>query len=537
VGLKIAIVVSANRRRLLKANLPSLTMQSLPFDRIIVVDNGSRDGTFSFCSGLPGVEVLKLKQNVGFAYGNNIGLMTALADTSVGQISLINNDVRLEANWHAEATAALESNPRCGSVSSCLLKADTPNVVDTAGIIWPTPSRPENYLSGERLPTISSEPRAVFGACAGAALYRRSFFETVGLFDSSLFAYQEDVDLALRGQAAGWRCLFAPGAIGWHLGFGSNRPFPLGGTYADFFNSRNRLAVLIQSLPGEHWQKHWLTILAGEFRSAVRSIREGRGPAVIAGLTQSLVWVPGRIRRRRKQLRIRHLIPNLSMKRVDDTAWSGVAVGMIVKNAVQTLPAAIATIPSKAEFLVADGGSRDGSQLLAKAAGAITVYQDPAALVESGDNFDIARNQLTNAATKEWILFLDSDERLTSKVRAEIAALVSSMPSISVYSIPRINLFWGRPVRLLGQDRQVRLFRRGSCRWVGEALHQPPVAQGSTGRLTSPLLHYNVIGWGDLLGRFKRYLPVEFKTRRGPFGLFPTMILPWRFFCFYAFHQ
>lgn len=537
MGSKVAIVVSADRRQLLEANLPSLTAQSLKFDRIIVVDNGSGDDSAAFCNRLSGIEVLRLEQNLGFAGGVNQGLMLALADPSVDQVALINNDVRLHVDWHAEATRSLNLDRRCGSIATCLLKAEDPRLVDTAGIVWTNSDKPENYLAGHPAPPISSKPEEIFGACAGAALYLRAFFDTVGLFDASLFAYQEDVDLALRGQLAGWRCLFAPAARGWHLGFGTNRPFPLGGSYADFFNSRNRLAVLVQSLSGEHWRAHWQRILANELRSAIRSIGEGRGLAVIAGLAQTVWWLPSRLKRRQQQGRIRHLVSSWSIKRPDDPAWFGVTVGMIIKDAVRNLPGALTTIPQQAELLIADGGSLDGSQLVAKAAGAMVVYQDPVALAESGGNFDIARTQLMNICKREWIMFLDADEQLTPSSRAEIAALLKSKPSANAYELPRINFYWGRPVRLLGEDYQVRLLRCGSCRWTGQALHQRPEVEGRTGRLIHPILHHNITRWGDVFDRFKRYLPVEVRTRTGPRNIAHALVLPWRFFRFYYFHQ
>jgi len=537
MGIKVAIVVSADRRQLLETNLPSLTDQSLRFDRIIVVDNGSRDGTAKFCSRLPGIEVLSLKRNLGFAGGVNQGLMLALADASVDQVALINNDVRLHADWHAEATRALSLGQCYGSVATCLLKTEAPGIVDTAGITWTPQAKPENHLAGQPAPPCSSEPEEIFGACAGAALYSRAFFDTVGLFDASLFAYQEDVDLALRGQSAGWRCVFAPAARGWHLGFGTNRPFPFGGTYADFLNSRNRLAVLVQSLDGQQWRKHWHRIITAEVSSAARSLGEGRGPAVIAGLVHALWWLPSRLQRRRRLRRIRCLIANGAIERNDDASWCGLTVAMITKDAIKSLPGALATIPRQAQLLVADGGSQDGSQLLAKAAGAVVVYQDPIILAGAGGNFDLARNQLMNNCKGEWILFLDADERLTDSVRAEVPTVLKSSPSAVAYDIPRVNLFWGRPVRLLGEDRQVRLLKCGCSRWAGHALHQRPQVNGSVEQLSAPILHNNVMGWTDLIDRFRRYLPIEFRTRSGPTHILSAMLVPWRFFRFYYLHQ
>jgi GT2 family glycosyltransferase len=534
---RAAIVVNANRRQLLVAHLPTLIEQSLPFDRIIVVDNGSADDSVAFCKSLCGIEVLELERNIGFAGGVNQGLMLVLADPAVEQIALINNDVRLDKNWHAEATKALESSDSYGSVATCLLKAKKPDVVDTAGIVLQEGGKPENYLAGQVAPACSTIPLEVFGACAAAALYRRDFFDKVGLFDASLFAYQEDVEIALRGNAKGWRCVFAPAARGWHLGFGSNRPFPLGGSYADFFNARNRLAVLVQSLHRKEWRAHWRAILFNEIRAAVLSIGEGRGLAVIAGLMQALLWLPGRLKRRRQQARVSKWISAMPFVRPHKAAWEGLSVGMIVKNAASLLPGALTTIPREAELLVADGGSQDGSQLLAKAAGAVSVYQDPVLMNEAAGNFDKMRNQLIELATRPWILFLDADERFTQKTLDEVAALMKTPIQVAAYDIPRINFFWGRPVRLLGEDRQIRLLRCQRAGWSGRALHQPPVVNGPVGHLCHPLLHYNVNSVWELTDRFRRYLPVEVHTRKGSQDVLHSLLVPWRLFRFYYFQQ
>jgi len=534
---KVAIVVNANRRNMLQAHLPSLIDQSLPFDRIIVVDNGSTDGSRAFCRDFPGIDVLQLDRNLGFGGGVNQGLMMAMSDIVVRQVALINNDVRLDPDWHMEATKVLESSESFGSVATCLFKEGTPNVVDTAGIIWEEAGKPDNYLTGQPIQSVLSEPIEIFGACAGAALYRREFFDTVGLFDATLFAYQEDVDIALRGQTMGWRCAFAPAAKGWHMGFGSNRSFPLGGSYADFFNARNRLTVLVQSLAQKEWRTHWRAILINEIRTAIGSIYEGRGFAVIAGLACALSWLPGRLRRRRHQARVYHWISHPPSKQLSNQAWEGLSVGIIVKDAAQLLLGAIATVPREAELLVADGGSRDGSLLLAKATGAITIYQDPVLKAQAEGNFDRMRNPLMKLATRPWILFLDADERLTPELVDEVAALLQKPMKIAAYDIPRINFFWGSPVRLLGKDRQIRLLRCEGTGWAGKALHGPPTLEGPLGHLCYPLLHYNVNSLRELVVRFKRYLPVEFRTRKVLSPGVQFLLTPWRLFFFYYFQQ
>ena len=135
---------------------------------------------------------------------------------------------------------------------------------------------------------------------AGAGLYRARFLRDVGGFDERLFAYQEDVDLSIRGHRAGWRYRLAPDALGLHAGHGSNRPFPLGGSWADYFNARNRVYVLFKSGPGPGWERHGASAWVGMLGAAARSPFERRGGAVWAGLLHGLLRWPAARRARRE---------------------------------------------------------------------------------------------------------------------------------------------------------------------------------------------------------------------------------------------
>lgn len=287
-----AIVVTWNRSDLLRASIHSLSGQSVPFSRIILVDNGSQDETSTLARQLPEIELIALARNYGFAGGVNRGIQLALQDSSIQFIALINNDVLLRSDWHEKALEALKSHRHYGSCATCLLNHQNPEIIDTAGIYWKEPGLADNYLSGRSVSEVASTNREVWGACAAAALYRREFFESVGFFDETLFAYQEDVDLALRGHLNGWHCVLAPQARGTHIGFGSNRPFPLGGTYADYYNARNRIYVLVKSMPGEYWQWHWKAIVKSQFLAGLQSISQRRAGAVLAGLAHGLMRLP-----------------------------------------------------------------------------------------------------------------------------------------------------------------------------------------------------------------------------------------------------
>ena len=99
--------------------------------------------------------------------------------------------------------------------------------------------------------------------------------------------------------------------------------------------------------------------------------------------------------------------------------------------------------------------------------------------------------------------------------------------------MPRVNLFWGEPVRLLGEDRQLRLVRRGRGRWEGRALHQPMRVDGAVGHLSAPLVHDNVRGWRDVARRFRRDIPVQAAATAAPPGLVAVGRIPLRMFRYY----
>jgi GT2 family glycosyltransferase len=287
-----AIIPTLDGLRFLRENLPTYLAQSLPFTRIIVVDNASRDGTAAAAADWTGIELLRLERNRGFAGAVNRGIERALRGRGADAIAVLNNDVALDGDWNRAAREALFTEEAYGSCATCLVSARDPRRVESAGIEWVGPGSADNALHGQCAPPLDAPLQPVFGASAGAALYRRSFLEQVGLFDEGLFAYQEDVDLAVRGASAGWKAVFAPGARGVHSGFGTNRRFPLGGTWADYYNARNRFAVLVKSLPAEEWRRSGPAIVAAEVRRLARSFGERRAAAVLAGFTRGSLRIP-----------------------------------------------------------------------------------------------------------------------------------------------------------------------------------------------------------------------------------------------------
>src|SRR3954471_1852314 len=173
-----AVVPSWNGREMLDLVLPSLAAQTLG-TRVLVVDNGSTDGSAAHVRGrYPGVEVLELPENVGFAAAVNRGIAAAGTE----YVALFNNDMRIDPRCVAELVAALDAEPRAGSATAKMLMLREPGRLDGAGdeLTWFGGAwrRAHGAPDDGRWDT----PEPVLSACGGAALYRRSALDAVGPF-------------------------------------------------------------------------------------------------------------------------------------------------------------------------------------------------------------------------------------------------------------------------------------------------------------------------------------------------------------------
>ena len=295
-----AIIPTVGPIERLEQCLGSIAAQTLPFARVVVVSDAGPENLEGELSHCHGVEVLRLPRRLGFAGAANAGIRRVLEDPGVATVALVNDDVRLAGGWHEAAFAALASGHDIGACATVVLQARDPGRLDSAGIEWLSGAVADNRGHGHEPPAVDAPMEDVWGAPASAALFRRSLFERIGLFDESFTAYQEDVEFALRARLHGLRCVLASAARAEHDGFGSNRPFPGGGTWADFYNARNRISLLLTTLPGETWRREWRLIIVRHLQTVVRAVGEGRMAAVWLGAAHALWRTPSSLRRRRR---------------------------------------------------------------------------------------------------------------------------------------------------------------------------------------------------------------------------------------------
>lgn len=204
------VIPTVNGRERLLRTLASLERQTVP-SVVVVVDNASSDGTVAAVKDrFPHVRVLRNERNLGFGAAINAAALQLDGDVLV----LLNNDVVCEPEFLAKITEPF-TEPKVGMVAGVLLQATAPELVDSAGIELDGTLGSWDYLWNRPAAELARAVEPV-GPCGGAAAYRLPAFRELGGFDEALFAYWEDVDLALRFHEVGWRCVLAPDARAVH---------------------------------------------------------------------------------------------------------------------------------------------------------------------------------------------------------------------------------------------------------------------------------------------------------------------------------
>lgn len=237
------IILNWNGKQHLERCLSSVLRQTYPNFEVILVDNGSTDGSVEFVrERFPEVRIIRNEENLGFAAGNNVAINATQGD----YVATLNNDTQVDPDWLEALAKAAEADPKVGMCASKMLFLHQPDIINSTGISLDKAGIAWDRRGGERDKGDESEPIEVFGPCAGAALYRREMLDQVGLFDEDFFAYLEDVDLAWRARLMGWRCLYAPKAVVYHL---YSATAIEGSPGKNFLLGRNKVWTIVKNYP------------------------------------------------------------------------------------------------------------------------------------------------------------------------------------------------------------------------------------------------------------------------------------------------
>lgn len=237
------IIANLNGERYLSDCLSALSAQTFRDFEVIVVDNGSTDGSLDLLKkDFPWVKVIALKENTGFARGNNIGFEASSSEF----VATLNNDTIVEPGWLQALYYTATKDGAIGMVASKIYLGREGSELDSAGMLiyLDGMSRQRGRCETDKGQFDGIDEVLFPSACA--ALYRREMLKEIGYFDEDFFSYCEDADLGLRGRLAGWQSRLAPSAVVHHLYSGTGGKYS---AFKAFLVERNHLWVLLKNMP------------------------------------------------------------------------------------------------------------------------------------------------------------------------------------------------------------------------------------------------------------------------------------------------
>ncbi|MEL7040633.1 MAG: glycosyltransferase family 2 protein [Pseudomonadota bacterium] len=238
------IIVNYNAGPLLQDALNSLKKQVFTDFEVILVDNNSEDGSIQNLdlSDLPAIRVLRENRNHGFAKGNNLAASQARGKW----LALLNPDATANPNWLSEIARATERHAPCRVFACGQINMDEPELLDGAGDAYFAFGIPWRGGFEHPISALPDTDSFCFSPCGASAVYDRDLFLEMGGFDERFFCYCEDVDLGLRLQLSGEKCVFLPDAIIHHKGSATSGRYSYFTMYHGF---RNRTWTYLKNMP------------------------------------------------------------------------------------------------------------------------------------------------------------------------------------------------------------------------------------------------------------------------------------------------
>jgi GT2 family glycosyltransferase len=258
-----------------------------------MVDNGSEDGSLELVqNNYPEIKTVALPENLGFSVANNIAIQSVQTE----YVALLNNDAVPHPEWLATLVSAFESHPKAGFAASKMLLYDNPGRIDRAGDVY---TKAATALLRGRGQTSDQYSRQewIFGACAGAALYRKQMLDDIGLFDEDFFLLYEDVDLSFRAQLRGYKCLYVPEAVVYHRASSS---IGNDSSISVYYSHRNLEWVYIHNMPAGLIKKTILSHFIYIIVSFLFFLSKGRGMNFIRAKWDALKGLKRALEKRRQ---------------------------------------------------------------------------------------------------------------------------------------------------------------------------------------------------------------------------------------------
>ena len=292
------VIPNYNGKHFLENCLKAVFAQTIENMEVIVVDNGSTDGSQEYLDTYPGVRVLKLDKNYGFCGAVNAGIKAADSE----YVILLNNDTEVEPDFANELLAAIQADDKIFSFSSKMVQYHDRTLMDDAGDYYCALGWAFGRGKGGLVENYDA-PVTIFASCAGAAIYRKKMLESLGYFDENHFAYLEDIDVGYRARIYGYRNVYAPKAVVYHVGSGFS-----GSAHNSFkvkLSSRNSVYLAYKNMPFLQIILNSPFLLLGHLVKWLFFLKKGLGKDYVQGVKEGFTLC-------KREKKVRFLWKNLS---------------------------------------------------------------------------------------------------------------------------------------------------------------------------------------------------------------------------------
>jgi GT2 family glycosyltransferase len=310
------IIVNWNGKQFLDDCLSALRRQTFRDFEAIFVDNGSQDGSADYVRwNFPEVKVLALDKNLGFSGGNIAGYEIA----SGTLIALLNNDTEAHPAWLAHVQHASRMYPDAGSFASRMMYFDDRERIENCGFRVDRSATTVELGRNELYSPKWGCVQKVFGACGGAAVYRRHMLEHIGFLDPDFFMIYEDVDLSFRAQLAGYDCVYLPQAVVYHR---YRSTLKRRQDLQVFYAQRNIEFLFLKNLPLSFIVRSAPQRLLYELGATMYFLKLGAGSAFVRAKLHAIKSLAAVLKKRRAVQRLRIRSAKELRARMDGSAFA-----------------------------------------------------------------------------------------------------------------------------------------------------------------------------------------------------------------------
>ncbi|MCM3881616.1 MAG: glycosyltransferase family 2 protein [Vicinamibacterales bacterium] len=285
------IVLNFNGRQWLEPCLAATQSQLGAHGELILVDNASTDGSLDLVrERFPGVHVLSLDSNLGFAAGNNAGARIARGRC----LAFLNNDTVPQPGWLDALKKPLLEDSGVALTTSRIVYLHDPSIIDSAGDGYLRAGGAFKRFHGAGF-SLGDASGDVFGACGAACMIRRDVFAGLDGFDEDFFMVYEDVDLSYRARLRGHRCVYVANAIVHHAGSGTLRKTS---ATAVFYGQRNLEWTYLKNTPSSLLLRSFPSHMAYDAAALLKYASVGLLGPYLKGKWAALKGTPSVLRKR-----------------------------------------------------------------------------------------------------------------------------------------------------------------------------------------------------------------------------------------------